>query len=355
MAWHALDRPWPESGPAALSGLLDRLRCIQLDPLDPVAPNAELVAHARIDGLRRGDLHATLQPDHAFEHFAKERCLIAPERFGAYRAQAVETPWWRATQRHKRVSEALLQDVLAEVAERGPLLARELSDHGRVDPIDWHGWESTGKAATMALQVLWRRCQVVVAGRVGSQKLYALPPAHLLEHPPAADFVEQALSDRLQAIGMLPTADGPQWSMLSKHRKGPQVQRLIDRGEAVPVTLPGSRRTWLAHPGLLALEPAEPDDRMRLLGPLDPLLWDRKLVQAVFGFEYLWEVYKPKEKRRWGWYVTPLLHRSELVGRVELRRTPSTVEVIRLWTEHPRFDPAAWRACLSRLEGFACG
>ena len=60
------------------------------------------------------------------------------------------------------------------------------------------------------------------------------------------------------------------------------------------------------------------DDRVRILGPLDPLLWDRNLVHHVFDFEYVWEVYKPAHQRRWGWYVCPLLQRDRLIGRGKL-------------------------------------
>ena len=61
------------------------------------------------------------------------------------------------------------------------------------------------------------------------------------------------------------------------------------------------------------------DDALRVLGPLDPLIWDRKLIHHAFGFEYVWEVYKPREKRRYGWYVCPMLHQGRFVGRIEAR------------------------------------
>lgn len=77
---------------------------------------------------------------------------------------------------------------------------------------------------------------------------------------------------------------------------------------------------------------------MRILGPLDPLLWNRALVELVFGFAYVWEVYVPRDRRRWGYYVTPLLYGGQLVGRAELRVDTDTasggvLRVAKLWWE----------------------
>ena len=350
-AWHKLNRPWTEQGDAGAQSLLRAMRCIQLDPLEPIASNADLVAHARVDGLKRGQVYDALLPGHAFEHFAKERCLIDQSRFGSYRAQAQLLPWWRTSKQHKQISEELLLAVLAEVRERGPILSKDLADQGQVNPVDWSGWKSTSKAASMALAVLWRRCEVVVSGRTRAGKLWSVPTAAQLAQP-AGDFYEEGVLNRLRAIGMLQRSDGPQWSILSPARKTDVVPRLIAQGRAVEVRFPGSRKSWLAHPDLLTMEAPIFDDRMRLLGPLDPMIWDRSLVERVYGFEYLWEVYKPAVKRRWGWYVCPLVHQGRFVGRVQAKRGEQGIEVQRLWKEDPDFDAGAWRACLQRLEAF---
>jgi hypothetical protein len=90
---------------------------------------------------------------------------------------------------------------------------------------------------------------------------------------------------------------------------------------------------------------------MRILGPLDPLVWDRKLIQHIADFDYIWEVYKPASRRLWGYYVCPLLHRGRFVGRFEGRRREQGIEVIGLWKqEGERFDDRAWERALSRLE-----
>lgn len=138
--------------------LLRRLRCIQLDPLDPMGTNADLVAMARLPGLRRGEVYRHVYRDGAaFEHFAKERCLLPASAFPHYRARMVQTPWWRLTERTKRVPQPLVDEVEAEVRERGPISAKALSDRGRV-----HRGALVGRISgrvegtTLVIDGLWR-------------------------------------------------------------------------------------------------------------------------------------------------------------------------------------------------------
>jgi hypothetical protein len=94
---------------------------------------------------------------------------------------------------------------------------------------------------------------------------------------------------------------------------------------------------------------------MRILGPLDPVLWDRGLVSQAFGFDYVWEVYKPAARRQWGWYVCPLLHRGALVGRLEARVREDALQADNLWREKGvRLDDAALDEALAR-HAKACG
>ena len=334
-----------------LAGLLERLRAIQLDPLDPVGCNADLVAMARTPA-REGELFAALWGEEgsarAFEHYAKERCLLPAALFPAYQALLRERPGWRQTRRMQRLSEEQLDAVEDEVRERGPLAVAELGDHGRVDPIMWSTWKGTGKAATLAAEVLVLRCRLVVCGRRGGRdKVVDVPERALPALEPEPDPVRRLLRERVAAMGLVPTSLGPWWGGLEEARDE-AIARGLAEGWLELVGLSGTRRRWLAPAGFRARIPAaaEGDGAMRILGPLDPLLWDRWLVQRVFGFEYVWEVYKPAEKRRWGWYVCPLLHEGRLVGRFEGRRGGAGVELLELWPEEG-FDAAAFAAALA--------
>lgn len=329
--------------------MLGRLRCIQLDPLDAVGTNADLVAMARIAGLRKGDVYRHLLPGHAFEHFAKERCLLPASAFAHYRDQAAETPWWRLAERNERLPASVVDAVEHEIRCHGPKTARDLEDHGAVEAMDWSGWKGTGKATTMALEVLWTQCRLVVSERTTRGKRYDLPERSLgaAAHDPAGEFGRWALLERVEAAGLLAFAGGPCWSMLGDVRTSGLPEELVREGVLEAVRVEGSGRPYLAPAGFRSRRFAAQDERMRILGPLDPVLWDRKLVAQAFGFEYVWEVYKPEAKRRFGWYVCPLLHHGRLVGRLEGKVTGDVLRVTGLWAERPdAFDLDALDACL---------
>ena len=326
-------------GARGVRAVLERLRCIQLDPLDAIGTNADLVVMARVHDVARGDVWRHLFPRHAFEHFAKERCILPAASFPYYREQghAAQTPWWRHSEREERVPRKLIAAVLDEIRERGPVTARDITDHGAVVPIDWSGWKGTAKATSMAVEILWTSCDIVVAGRTDAgAKLYDVPEralgASVAKAEPAENFARWALRERARAAGLLTRAGGSMWSMLSGVRASPAVDESIARGDLVDVAVEGSSRRYLAVPAFLRAR-ARYDDRVRILGPLDPLLWDRDLVRHVFDFDYVWEVYKPAPQRKWGWYVCPLLYRDRLIGRVDARIERETLVVKKLWLE----------------------
>lgn len=344
-------------GAAGVRRTLEALRSVQLDPLDAIGTNADLVMLARVDSIARGDVYRATLPRYAFEHFAKERCLLPAAAFPQYRERSLETPWWRLRDRYERVDPGVLDAVLREVRERGPIGAAALADHGAVEPLDWSGWKGTGRMTTMALEILWTRCQVVVAGRTrDGGKLYDVPERALPDHhdAPAEPFERWALLDRVRAAGLLARAGGAHWSSLAPVRASRVPDELIEEGVLEQVCIEGARRPYLAPAGLPAPRTRD-DGRMRILGPLDPLLWDRKLVKEVFGFDYVWEVYNPKAERRFGWYVCPLLHRGRLVGRLEARIDGRAMIVERLWTEEGEtLEEDALDAALER-HAIACG
>jgi uncharacterized protein YcaQ len=346
-------------GAAGVRKLLTQLRCIQLDPLDPIGTNADLVALARVDGITRGDVYRHLFPHHAFEHWAKERCLLPAYAFPYYRDHAsAQTPWWRLSERLQRLPAGVLEKVLEELREHGPASVDALTHHGAVEPMDWSGWKGTPRATSMALEVLWTRCQIVVCGRASrNAKLYDVPERALpaYAHAPGGDFARWAMLERVEAAGLLSRAGGAMWSVLSAVRTTPLIDEMIANGEIEEVAIEGTVRRYLAPRNFRRRRVHEADERLRILGPLDPLIWDRDLVRNVFDFDYVWEVYKPAPLRKYGWYVVPLLHRGVFVGRMEAVIEKNALVVRKLWEESPgSIDAEALDVALQR-HATACG
>lgn len=335
----------PRELPDEATAVLETLRMIQVDPIDRIGTNPDLVAFART-ALPKGAIYGA----RGFEHVAKEWCLLPADAFPAYRDQARRTPTWRHTNRMLALDDAVLDAVEADLADNGPCTPAELSDHGRL-PESTHAWKGSRKVGTLALKVLALRCRAVVVGRRRGARVYDLPERALgdvatREGPPS--FAHWVLPERVQAAGLLSRGAGPWWGLLKDARRDGTVDVLLEAGTLREIGITGLRGRWLVRPD--DLERSVPDDdRMRLLGPLDPLLWNRPLVEHVFGFRYVWEIYKPAEKREWGYYVVPLLHRGALVGRLEAKVTGGRLAIDRLWREHPAFDDDALERALDRL------
>ena len=129
-----------------------------------------------------------------------------------------------------------------------------------------------------------------------------------------------------------PTAAPEIWSyavLCYAKDKKPALAALLDRGEIVPVEVEGMKGN--ATPGFLALLDQPPlDRRVAFIAPLDQLMWDRKMTAHIFDFDYSWEIYTPEAKRRWGYYVLPVLFGNELVARAEFYCRDGVLE-LRQW------------------------
>jgi uncharacterized protein YcaQ len=194
--------------------------------------------------------------------------------------------------------------VLRELEVNGPLLAREIADHS-VTPRESHGWTG-GRGVTEMLEILHGRGVVAIVGRREGQRLWDLAERWY----PEADPMPLREADRL----------------LAEKRFRALGVRLTPKG-------------WEAHPD--ATDGAV-SDRVTLLSPFDRLIHDRDRAEALFDFRYRLEMYVPKAKREYGYYVLPLLVGDRLVGRAEPRfdRKTRTLELLGAWGDTSRLDEA---------------
>jgi uncharacterized protein YcaQ len=351
--------------PESVLRVIDRLGSLQFDPLEvPGARNHDLVLHNRVAGYRREWCDRWL--------YGKDRRLIELYNKSLNILPVEELPYYRLAWAH---GASRYGDLLAEhstlanrirdhIRESGPVSTASFRDVE--DRIQWW-WDSdadsTGtKAARAMMETMFVAGELGISRREGSRRFYdlieRLVPAQLLKtHAPEAEQARHRLLSRHRGVGLMGV--GGAGELVMGTGKAPERTRitatLVEDGTLIPVAVEGFReiRHVLAEEMPILEEtskaPAAAAPSVSFVAPLDPLMWDRRLVKGLFGFDYIWEVYVPAPKRRHGYYVLPLLFRDRLVGRIEPRfeRASRTLRIAGIWfedgfgpMEEPAFIPA---------------
>lgn len=319
-------------------GALDYVRqagCIQFDPVDVCGKNAELTLQSRVKGFRKAMLAELLYRDRSlFDYTDKNLSIIPTEDWPYFR---------RFRLRAKRTGEqfeglhALEELAKAHIREHGPVSSDELPIEGDIvwhSAIHWSGnWHGTSGAARSVLEQLYGTGELVIHHKNGTRKVYDLAERHiprelLLAPEPLEDELEHQawrVLRRIGAVGLLWNRASDAWLAilgLDAQRRSAIFQRLEEEGSIFPVRVEGVKDTlYCRSEARDTLEEAMSgrsfSPRCEAIAPLDCLLWDRKLLRALFGFSYTWEIYTPAAKRQYGYYVLPLLYGERFIGRME--------------------------------------
>jgi uncharacterized protein YcaQ len=350
----------PRSLPAEPDSVLrvvDRLGSLQFDPLEVAGRNHDLVLLARVAGYRRDWTDHWLYEDRRlYETYNKSLNIVPVAELPLYR-----WIWDRAQVRHTGRAfddhAPLVEELLGRIREQGSLLPRDV---GARAAIDWY-WRPTNQVRAI-LEALAEVGTIGIARREGNLRVYDLAerlfPADILaQHRPEEEQQRHRLLARYRGNGLLGASGNQELWVGGTGFSADRAARrdaLVEDGRLFPVQVEGIKgdRFVVAEdaPFLAQAEaeirdaesPGGADPAVTFLAPLDPLCWDRDLLRRLFDFDYVWEVYVPASKRRWGYYVLPMLYGDRLVGRIEPRidRRAKTLHVIGAWFE-PGFDPLA--------------
>ena len=318
-----------------LRRLFGRLGVLQIDSVNVLARAHTLPPFARLGRYRVEDLAALAYGGRKralFEYWGHEASLLPVASQPLFRwrmARAARGEGiYGAIAKFGRERAALIEEVRREIADRGAMSAGELS-HEHKGEGGWWGW-SDGKRA---LEWLFWAGEITTAKRRGTfERVYdlterVLPPAVLAAPtPPEADAQRELMRIAARALGVATVR-----SLRDYFRFGPadgkaRVAELVEAGELIPVSVEG----WAA-PAYLHLDARLPRrvDAQALLAPFDPLIWQRERAEELFGARIRIEIYTPREKRAFGYYVLPLLLGDSIVARVDLKadRPASTLRV----------------------------
>jgi uncharacterized protein YcaQ len=341
---------------AGKQGVLDFVRqagCIQFDPVDVCGRNAELTLQSRVKDFTKKMLYELLYTDRKLVDYPDKNLSI------------ILTEDWPYFERYRRASREgglrfeglseLEEKAKAYIREHGPVSSDELPIAGSIhwhSSIHWSGnWQGGTKAARSVLEQLYSTGELVIHHKNGTRKYYDLAEKHIpAETLNASDPIPDGFLHkkwrvlrRIGAVGLMWNRPSDAWLNiwdLDARDRNEAFRQLADEGRILEISVEGMKDILYCRSEDLpiietVLQDGKFKPRCELIAPLDCMMWDRKLIRALFGFDYTWEIYTPSDKRKYGYYVLPLLYGESFAGRVEavVEKRTCTLTVRNIWYE----------------------
>lgn len=327
--------------------------CIQYDPVDVCGKNAELTLQSRVKGFKKKMLHDLLYKDRKLVDYADKELSIWPAEdwpyFSSYRDRS------RKLGRTFRGLKPLEKKAIEYIRENGPVSSDSLPIEGEIfwhSSMHWSGnWQGKSQAARSVLEQLYTDGELVIHHKKGSRKFYDLAERYLSEEILNADnpckdedeFTAWRVLRRIGAAGLLWDKNSTSFLGIdiNAEKRKAVLEQLMKEGRIIPVNVEGIKQVFYYR--------SEDDDlmqsviegnadlkpRMSFIAPLDPLMWDKALILALWDYQYSWEIYTPAVKRKYGYYVLPVIFGDSFVGRIEAipDRKTGVLEVKNIWWE----------------------
>ena len=356
-------------------GALNYIRqagCVQYDPLDLCGKNAEITVQSRVKGFKKAMLYELLYQDRRLFDYPDKQLSIIPIEywpyFGRFRHAA------RSTLEQYPEIAAHIDFVRSHIEENGVICSDDLELEGSTTWWSAINWSQGGKLLRSVLEQMYSSGDLIVHHKKGARRYYDLATRHIhadilnAADPTADDFahLKWRVLRRIGAVGLLWNRPSDAWINiwgLTADMRSNVFDTLISEGEITEVTIEGLKSKFYIRTGDMPIVEAVMQNpalkpRCELLAPLDPFLWDRKLIKAIFGFEYAWEIYTPAHKRKYGAYVLPLLYGEQFIGRAELicDRKNKRMATQNIWYENDtkptKKRDAAVASCIRRFALF---
>lgn len=344
---------WRFSGKSGAYAYVRRAGCIQYDPVDVCGKNAELTLQSRVKNFQKNMLQELLYQDRLLVDYPDKELSIWPAEDWPYFCGYRERSRMQG-ERFEGLSE-LEEQAISYIREYGSVSSDTLPVTGEIfwhSSMHWSGnWHKKSAAARSVLEQLYTDGILIVHHKSGSRKFYDLAarhlPASLLSAKNPCDSEEEYLQWRVKrrigAVGMLWDKNSPAFLGLDMNAENRRQAfgSMKASGIILPVQVDGIKSTFYYcaedEPLMQAVLDEEIDrkPRMAFLAPLDPMLWDKAMIAALWDFRYSWEIYTPAEKRKYGFYTLPILYGERFVGRIEAAadRKNSVLRVKGVWWE----------------------
>jgi len=343
LAVQGLDRrPRRRARKADVLAAIRRMGALQIDTIHVVARSPYLVLWSRLGDYEPAWLDEHLAEGALFEYWAHEACFLPIEHYALFRHRMLDPSGmgWKYHVEWLEQHRAEVERVLDRIREHGPVRA---ADFERNDGKAGGWWE--WKTEKRALETLFTAGELMIARRHNFQRVYDLrervhPTWDDALLPPRDEALRALALEAVRALGIAPARWVADYFRMSKRETPAIVRSLAEAGALLPVSVEGWSEPWYLHPAHRELAERAAAGAIRptlttLLSPFDPVVWDRARALALFGFDYRLECYTPAPKRKYGYFVLPILRRGALVGRLDAKahRAAGIFEVKALYLE----------------------
>ena len=362
-------------GKQGVMDFVHQVGCVQYDPVDVCGRSADITLNSRINGYTKDMLAELLYKDRRLvDYFDKNLSIFPMEELPILLSSRLSGGY--AETYDKRGGDA--------VKQIEPLIRQLIKEHRHItaaevkidETIEWH-WGTMASLPRAALESMYFRGELIIHHKSGTNKSYALTSDHIpkeilnakLPYKSEEERLAWHVKRRIGAVGLLWNRTSDAW--LGLRLKSPErtsaFEFLMNEGAISEVKVEGLKETfYLCTEDMPTLEAVVHGlvypPRTELIAPLDNMMWDRKLIVALFGFDYTWEIYTPEAKRKYGAYVLPILQGERFIGRVEVvcNRKTKTLLVKNVWYEDgvkpTKKSLQALDKCFNRFANFnGCG
>ncbi|MEH3824202.1 winged helix-turn-helix domain-containing protein [Enterobacter roggenkampii] len=358
-----LKKPRRRAQPADILSTVQRMSLLQIDTINIVARSPYLVLFSRLGSYPSQWLDEALSKGELMEYWAHEACFLPRSDFALvrHRMLAPEKMGWKYRQAWMQEHAAEIEQLIAHIQENGPVRSADF-EHPRKGTSGWWEW----KPHKRHLEGLFTSGKVMVIERRNFQRVYDLTHRVMPHWDDERDLLTQEAAEAImlensaRSLGIFRS----QWLADYYRLRQPALKPLLDMWQreqrVIPVTVETLGEMWL-HADLLPLLPQALEGKLQathsaVLSPFDPVVWDRKRAEQLFDFSYRLECYTPAPKRQYGYFVLPLLHKGQLVGRMDakMHRKTGTLEIIALYLqESVRVTASLEKGLTSAISEFA--
>jgi len=322
-----------------------RLECVQMDPINVVHRNQHLVLHSRVVDYEPSFLEQLIYEDRLlFEYWCNEKSIIPIEDFPYFRYRMqnplqFHSPFYERLKARREKLEDAISQVLSEIRKHGPLSTQEFKQEGKIK----------SKVATSVLNLLWDCGELMIHHAERNRRYYdltsrLLPSDTDMETPSREEYERFMIRKYMRAYGLIDTRHWRfAWLSLKASQKKSIVRTMTEDSELCQVEIEGVKHVYYVleeNSSLLENSDASVSEKVLFVAPLDNLLWNRRMISEIFDFSYSWEVYKPPDKRIYGYYVMPILYETRFIGRLDpkLDRQNGKMIINSLVLEEKDFD-----------------